>query len=73
MFNVVSAIQQFSNKVKTSVGVEIDSESMFIITFTTDDDGVLKMKQIEGFADSQGQFEFAKAVAEARADRKNVA
>lgn len=61
---------QFSLEAKTSIGVDLDREQIQIVTFVTDDDGILKMKDVEAFIDSKGHLDFVKAVVEAKANRQ---
>ena len=61
---------QLTQKAKTSVGVDFCRESIFITTIVPDEDGILKLKRIEGFTDSKAQLDFAEAVAEAKANRQ---
>ena len=72
MFNVVP-IPQANIKAGTSIGVDFDRELFLTITIVTDEDGIMKMKHVDGFADSKMELEFAKAVAEANANRQHVA
>jgi hypothetical protein len=54
----------------TSIGVENTRESIFIIHLVTDEDGSLKVKQLEEFTDSKAELDFAQAVAAAGAGVK---
>ena len=54
---------------KTSIGVELNRESIFIAHIVTDEDGSLKIKQVEDFTDSKAYLDFIQAVAEARAKK----
>ena len=58
---------QITNKVNTSVGVEMTLESIFIGHIATDEDGSLKIKLIEEFSDSKVLLDFMQAMAAARA------
>jgi len=60
---------QVTNKAKTSIGVEMNRESIFIAHIVTDEDGSLKIKQMEDFTDSKAYLDFIQAVAEARAKK----
>jgi hypothetical protein len=51
----------------TSIGVENTRESVCILLFVTDEDGSLKVKQLEEFTDSKAELDFAQAVAVAGA------
>jgi hypothetical protein len=55
--------------VKTSVGVEMNRESIFIADFVTDEDGGLKVKRFEEFTDSNAELGFAQAIAVAGAKK----
>ena len=72
VLNVVP-ISQLTLKSKTSIGVEVDRESILIVTFSTDGDGILKMKQAETFVDSRAYLDFSKAAAEAKAKMQQYA
>ena len=50
---------------KNRLGMEIINESLFIIHIVTDDDGSLKIKQLEHFRDSQVYLELKKSMGEA--------
>ena len=54
------------NKTKTSIGVERIRESIFIADIVTDEDGSLKIKNLEEFTDSKAELDFAQAIAAAR-------
>jgi hypothetical protein len=56
-----------TNKTKTSIGVEMNRESIFIGHIVTDEDGSLKLKQVEEFTDSKTYLDFTQAIAAARA------
>ena len=56
---------QTNDKVKTSIGVEMVHESIFIADIVTDEDGSLKVKRLEGFTDSKVEFDFVQAMAAA--------
>ena len=53
------------NKTKTSIGVERIRESIFIADIVTDEDGSLKIKNLEEFTDSKAELDFAQAIAAA--------
>ena len=42
------------------------------MNIVADEDGILKMKQIEAFEDSKTYLEFSKAIAEARTSRQHA-
>lgn len=44
-------------------------ESIFIVHIVTDEDGSLKIKQIEDFTDSKARIDFLQAVAAAKAKK----
>jgi hypothetical protein len=56
--------------VNTSLGVENPRESIIILHIVTDDDGYLKIKQVEEFTDSKVELDFVQAIAAARASAK---
>ena len=64
MFNVVRILQYFA-KAHTNVGIVINREAISIIHIVTDDDGSLKVKTLEEFADSKTHLESTKAMEEA--------
>jgi len=51
--------------VKNTVGLETAHESLFIVHIVTDDDGSLKIKQLEDFRDSKTYLELRKSMEEA--------
>ena len=51
-----------TNKTKTSVGVDATLESIYISHIVTDEDGSLKIKQVEEFTDSKAFVEFIQAL-----------
>ena len=55
---------------KTSVGVEMNRESIFIAHIATDEDGSLKVKQIEDFTDSKAYLDFVHAFAAEKAKKQ---
>jgi hypothetical protein len=59
-------IPQATCKTKTSIGVEMNRESIFIINIVTDEDGSLKVKRMEEFTDSKAYLDFYQAVAAAK-------
>ena len=59
-----------TNKANTSIGVEMYHEAIFIVHVVTDEDGSLKIKQIEEFADSKAELDFVEAIAAARAKKQ---
>ncbi len=50
---------------KNTVGLETAHESLFIVHIVTDDDGSLKIKQLEDFRDSKTYLELRKSMEEA--------
>ena len=59
---------QVTNKVNTAIGVEMTRESIFIGHIVTDQDGSLKIKQMEEFTDSKAYLGgIAQAIAAAKA------
>ena len=58
---------QLTTNAKTSVGVEMIRESILTGHIVTDEDGNLKLKQIEEFTDSKSFVDFVQAVTAARA------
>jgi hypothetical protein len=59
--NVVSS-SQYSGKAQTSFGVELNREAITIAHIVTDEDGSLKIMQIEEFVDSKGQLDSIQAL-----------
>jgi hypothetical protein len=53
---------QVNNKVMTSIGVEMNHESIYIAHIITDEDGSLKVKQLEEFTDSKAECDFVQAM-----------
>jgi hypothetical protein len=62
---------QFTNKAKTSVGVEWNYESIFIVDIITDEDGSLRITNSEEFTDSKTELDFAQAIAAAGVGAEN--
>ena len=62
---------QFSLKAKTSIGVDMDREMIFIAHIAADEDGNLKIKQFEEFTDSKTYLEFFQGVDKAKASRQH--
>ena len=60
---------QANNKVMTSIGVEMIHESIFIADIVTDEDGSLKVKQLEEFTDSKAEYDFVQAMVAAGAKK----
>lgn len=58
---------------KTSSGVEVDRESIYITHIVTDEDGNLKINMFEEFTDSQVYLDLFKAATEAKAKGQNTA
>ena len=65
----IAPTPQATNNIKTSVGVDMTRESIFIVHTVTDDDGSLKIKQIEDFTDSKTYLDFVQAFAAAKAKK----
>jgi hypothetical protein len=61
----VTLTPQTNDKVKTSIGVEMVHESIFIADIVTDEDRSLKVKRLEGFSDSKAELDFVQAMAAA--------
>ena len=59
----VMPTSQLNHKANTSIGVENIRESILITHFVTDEDGSLKIKQVEEFTDSKVELDFTQAVA----------
>ena len=55
-----------TSKLKTVIGVETIRESIYIAQTVTDEDGSLKIKQIEEFTDSKAHLDFVQAVTAAK-------
>jgi hypothetical protein len=51
-------------------GVERTRESTFIIQIVSDEDGSLKIKQIEEFTDSKAELDLVQAIAAARVKKQ---
>jgi hypothetical protein len=66
----VVSVPQITNKAKTSIGVEMCRESIFIGHIVTDEDGSLKLRQIEEFTDSKAHLDFTQAIAVAIAKKQ---
>jgi hypothetical protein len=52
---------------KTSIGAEMNYESILIAEFVTDEDGSLKVIKLEEFSDSKAELDFIQAIAAAAA------
>ena len=62
---------QVTNKVNTAIGVEMTRESIFIGHIVTDEDGNLKIKQMEEFTDSKAYLGgITQAIAAAKAKKE---
>lgn len=61
---------QVTNDAKTSIGVDIHRESIFIAHIVTDEDGSLKIKKIEDFTDSKAHSDVLQATAAAEAKKQ---
>ena len=55
-----------TTKIKTSIGVEMNRESIYILDIVTEEDGSLKIKRMEEFTDSKAYLDFNQAVAAAK-------
>ena len=66
----VTSTPQVTNHASTSVGVEMNRESIFIGHIVIDEDGSLKIKQMEDFTDSKAHLDFKQAIAEAKAKKQ---
>jgi len=64
-------ITHVTTKVKTSSGVELDRESIYITHIVTDEDGNLKVKMSEEFTDSQAYLDLIEAATEAKVKEQN--
>ena len=62
----VTPTPQLTTRANTSVGVEMIRESVIIGHIATDEDGSLKIKQIEEFTDSKAFLDFVQAVTAAK-------
>lgn len=58
---------QWTNKAKTSIGVDMTYEAISIAHIVTDEDGNLKIKQFEQFVDSKTYLDAMQAFAAAGA------
>lgn len=54
---------------QTLIGVEGNRESIIIAHIVTDEDGSLKIKQVEEFMDSKAHLDFVQAIATATAGK----
>jgi hypothetical protein len=61
---------QITNKAKTSIGVEMNRELIFIGHIIINEDGSLKIKQIEEFTDSKSYLDFTQAITAAKAKKQ---
>ena len=59
-----------THKVETSIGVEMNRESIIIMHIVSDEDGSLKIKEHEEFTDSKAELDFVQAIAAATAKRQ---
>jgi hypothetical protein len=57
---------QMTTKIKTSIGVEMNRESIYILDIVSDEDGSLKIKRMEEFTDSKAYLDFYQAVVAAK-------
>ena len=60
-------ISQFTQRVKTTVGVEMVYEAIDITDVEKDEDGNLKIKQIQEFIDSKSFLDSLEAIQAAQA------
>ena len=65
----VAPTPQATIDVKTSVGVDTTRESILIMHMVTDEDGSLKIMQVEDFTDSKAYLDFIHAIAAAKAKK----
>jgi len=61
--------RQATNEAKNPYGVNTVRESIFIVHIVTDDDGSLKIKQLDEFTDSKAYLEIAQAFAAVKANK----
>ena len=54
---------QATNQAKTSIGIQMNHESILIVDMATDEDGRLKIKRVEEFVDSKLELDFIQAIA----------
>jgi hypothetical protein len=59
-----------TNRVNTSIGVEVNREMIFILHIATDEGGNLKIKKLEDFADSKVELDYYQAIAAAEAKKQ---
>jgi hypothetical protein len=64
---ILYAHPQLTSRIKTSIGVDVNRESICIAQIVTDEDGSLKIKQLEDFTDSKSHLDFVQAVMAAQA------
>lgn len=69
----VTYTPQLTAKADAKIGIEMIREMILIAYIVTDDDGSLKIKQLDEFTDSKANVDFFKAVAEAKAGREHSA
>ena len=62
-----SLASQFTIKAETIIGVDMVREMIFIAHTAADEDGSLKIKQFEEFADSKAYLDFSHSVDKAKA------
>ena len=58
-----------THKMSTSIGVEMNRESIIIVHIVSDEDGSLKIKKYEEFTDSKAELDFVQAIVAARAKK----
>ena len=51
-----------THKAKISIGVESTRESILIVHIVSDEDGSLKIKQVEEFTDSKAELDLVQAI-----------
>ena len=60
-------IPQFHQKTNTTLGIEMNYEAINMVDIVTDDDGSLKIKQVEEFIDSKTFLDSMEAMQAAQA------
>ena len=65
----VALTPQLTTKAKTLTGMESCSEMIIIFHIVTDEDGGLKIKDLEEFIDSKAYLDFFQAVVAAKANK----
>jgi hypothetical protein len=59
-----------THKMNTSIGVEMNRESIIIVHIVSDEDGSLKIKKYEEFTDSKAELDYVQAIAAATAKKQ---